>query len=213
MNLCSSDSTVSSRVTLASPGTGTKGAAYSGGIAAVSSASASESPSVFTKCYSTDAKISAYSTDNSVYVAGLCAESDYTNFVQCYSRATLEAESLNETAHAGGLSGVLTKLCSMNGCFFSGSITVNANDYITGTLTSSTLDGESEVVTYCAFRSDTAFIINGVSYTKSTNEDIRIHNNSRASNVFSSLSLLCSALGWNISEWEMISGAPIPKAK
>ncbi len=205
---CFSDSEIYAEVTLASPETGAKGAAHAAGIAAISTADSEDEMSVFTKCYSSTKKIRAYSIENAVYACGITTDSDYTKYIDCFSYAALEAESVNDTAYSAGLFGTITALCTVERSFFAGSIKVDSQTRTVGTLCVTNHDEEDakKVFISASYKSDTAFVLNGVSYTKAQNKDILVQGTSRQSNVFLNLALLCDAMGWDPNEWEIKNG-------
>ncbi len=210
MTLCYSDSTVYATVSHSDPENGAKGAAHAGGITAVATGTSDKTMSVFTKCSSTKATVKAYSIDNTTYASGISTDTDYTKFINCYSYAVLESQSLNDSAYASGLVGVVTEACAVENSFFAGSIKLDCpdNSFVTGTLSTSTFEAEAmtKIFKNASYKADTTFTINGVEYTKAMNKDIRTQGESRAANIFYSLSLLCDALGWDASEWEMVDG-------
>ncbi len=212
MLLCYSDSTVHSEVTSSSPESGAVGAAHSGGITAIIAALSDNNTASFTKCYSTSAKITAYSDENAVYVAGFASEVDYAKIKNCYSYATLEAGSLNASAGGAGLFGSISDTTVVERSFFAGSIKLDAPDVLAGTLSYTELDSEdnSKIFPSAYYKLDTVFTINGTEYNKGETESVLVQGESRQSVNFSSLSLLCGIMGWNVSEWAWNNGAIYP---
>ncbi len=216
MTLCFSDSKIRAEVTGSSPQSGAKGAAHAGGITAVSAAPSPKKLSVFTKCYSSNAEITAYSVENSVYVSGISTETDYSKFIDCYSYAVLKAESVNASASGSGLFGTISDTCEIQRSFFSGSIKLDSPQISAGTLAYSTLktstsnendtdntfDG-SKVFKSVYYRLDTVFTLNGKEYNKGENKDILVQGESRQSVNFLSHAILCNTMGWESSEWFM----------
>ncbi len=205
MTLCFSDSEIYAEVTSAKPQSGAKGAAHAGGISAVAAAMSDKNMSVFTKCYSTDAKISAYSVENAVYVSGLVTETEYTKFIDCYSYARLEGKSVNASASGAGLFGSIDKTCTVEHSFFAGSIKLDSPENTAGTLSYVSLSNEDGEKVYLSayYKLDTVFTLNGTDYNKGDTKAILIQGELRQAIVFSSLSMLCDTLSWNPSEWTM----------
>ncbi len=209
MTRCGSDSTVYAEVTASSPDTGAIGAAHAAGITAVLSGDSQHTP-VLTKCYATSAKISAYSNENAAHAAGLVSDAKLAKFDSCYSRATLEAKSLNDIAYVGGLFSAISAGCEIKSSYFAGASKIDSPNPIAGVICASTIDESSITLTGTSYRTDAQFVINGETFTKSTNKEIRVLGTARGSNVFNSFSLLCEAMSWNEADWKWENGAAIP---
>ncbi len=215
LELCYSVSEVFSEVSSASPQTGSRGGAYSGGLAATVSSANDETPSTFTRCYSDNISVTANGGESSAYTGGLAADAGNVKFTDCYSRSPLISSTVSEVVYSGGLCALISQSSVIKGCFFTGSITAtapNTSDANIGTIVGvapDTEDGLNDVIISCAYRTNTVFKINDTTYSH-TDEAITALGTARASNIFTTLSLLCEVLGWDQSEWRMENGIPKP---
>ena len=215
VELCYSVSEVVSEVTAASPQTGSRGGAYSGGLFAVTSSANQKEPSSISRSYSDNVSVKAIGGESSAYTGGLGADIGNAEFTDCYSRSPLISSTISEVVYSGGLFAMITQSSVIKGCFFTGSITVDVpelSDAEIGTLAASFPSDEKElekVIITCAYRTNTVYTINGKNYSHS-DEVIKNIGTARASNIFTTLSLLCEVLGWDQSEWKMENGFPKP---
>lgn len=221
---CYSASKVYAEVSSSAMEEGKKGAAYSGGLAAIASSIPLEGENegddpintcVFLRSYYIGSEVSANGGANSAYSGGLVAKSDYVTFKDCYCRAALKAESDTDEASVAGISTVSTIYTRIDGCFYVGDMTVNArtNALATvGTISEQTPSDISKVITSSAYSPSNSCIINGTKYTCVTEnkEKIKLNGASKASSTFSDITSLAEALGWNASEWKMENSLPIP---
>ncbi len=215
LELCFSVSEVLSEVTSASPQTGSRGGAYSGGIVATTSSANEDTPSSFIRCYSNNVSVKAIGGESSAYAGGLGADLGNAKFTDCYSRSPIISSTISEVVYSGGLFAMISQSSVIKGCFFTGSITVDVpdlSDAVIGTLAASFPDDEEElekVIITCAYRTNTVYTINGKNYSH-TDDVIKTVGTARASNIFTTLSLLCEVLGWDQSQWKMENGIPKP---
>lgn len=221
---CYSASRVYSEVSSSATEEGKKGAAYSGGLAAIASSIPLEGENeddepvntcVFLRSYYIGSEIVANGGANSAYSGGLITESDYVTIKECYCRAALKAESDTDEASVAGISTVSSIYTRIDGCFYVGDITVNARTNAlaaAGTISVQMPSDISKVITASAYSSSNSCIINGKTYkcVNENKEKIKLNGNSKALSTFSDINSLAEALGWNASEWKMENSLPIP---
>ncbi len=221
---CYSASKVYSEVSSSAMEEGKKGAAYSGGLAAITSSIPLDSGNegddpinacVFLRSYYIGPEVTAKGGANSAYSGGLVVKSDYVTFKDCYCRAPLKAESDTDEASAAGISTVSTVYTRIEGCFYVGDMTVNARTNklaAVGTISVQTPSDISKVIKSSAYSPSSSCIINGSTYkcvTENT-EKIKLNGISKSLSTFSDINSLAEALGWNASEWRMEGTLPIP---
>ena len=221
---CYSASKVYSEVSSSAMEEGKKGAAYSGGLAAIASSIPLEGENedddpintcVFLRSYYIGSEVAADGGDNSSYSGGLAAKSDYASFRHCYSKTSIKAESDTEEASAAGISTVATIYTRIDGCFYVGDMTVNArtNALATvGTIVEQSTEEALTNITSTAYSSSNSCIINGKTYKCVTEnkEKIKLNGVSKSLSTFSDITSLAEVLGWNVSEWTMDNSLPVP---
>ncbi len=217
-----SSSKVYSEVSSSASKDGKKGAAYSGGLAAIASSIPTEKENedpinncVFLRSYYVGSEITANGGESAAYIAGLVCKSDYTTFTHCYSSTVIKASGNSDSVSAAGISTEITQYTKINGCFFLGNAELKAKTSSGakfGTLYLRVANGEAKNIKLSAYSSSNSCTINGTTYKCVTEnaKKITINGESRISGTFYDPTKLSSDLGWNTDEWQFTEGS-LPK--
>ena len=206
---CRSEATVYAEVVNMSASNGTSGAATAGGLFAVISAGSDTSKSTVTRCYAVEKEVVAKGNDNSVYAGGIAAKIRHTDFKDCYSRCNVTASSDTKLVYAASAfaeiigSDSSTSDFSIKGCFATGNVSAtNKNPayvYI-GTFCAYPKELNATKTVKVAFSKSATYTINGNAPESLAKNGLEIAQASFT------LSLISNTLGWNVSEWETVSG-------
>ena len=192
------------------------GAAYAGGLVAVSSATNEKVKTSFTRCYSLDKTVTAVGNNCPAYAGGIAAYIAYTDMTHCYSMANVTLKGISRLSYASAGFGKISTVAgdssaqdyvadfSIKGCFVYGSLTVEHSDLpymLVGTLYAHiTSEGSKASIRSSYYNQNASFTVNDT-------KDHKIITKNGTARTSSYFTLEHTAdFGWNASEWETVGG-------
>ena len=216
---CQANTTVTSITECSESENGKSGAAYSGGIAGYVTNSASATSSISVS-YSTGT-VKSSSVDYSAYSGGIAAYTTHTLIKQCYSTASVTAESNISRAHGGGIVATASVATTFDSIIFDGNVEVlsSTGNAKCGVISAYDSTAAENSVTYNhAFYvirpSETQIKANGKNYNPNDfDEKVFLIRGTSHSQPLYSENILINSLGWSADDWSFsISSYPTVKS-
>ena len=197
------------------------GAAYAGGIAAVTSAVNETAKASFTRCYALDNTVTAVGNECAAYAGGIAAYIAFTDLTHCYSLANVTLKGVSRISYASAGLGLISTTAgdssasdyvpdfNVKGCFAYGNVTVehsNIPHVLIGTLYAHiTSEGSKASIKNSYYNQSAVYSLNGDTnpITLSKNGTARLEGYFGYSNI--------GDFGWDPSEWEEVDGYLIAK--
>ena len=192
------------------------GAAYAGGLAALTSATDEKTMTSFTRCYVLDSSVRSVGNDSACYVGGIAGYLSFTTFTHCYSLADVSLKGNAKLSYASpGFAKISTSAgdasakdyvpdFEIRGCFAYGDMSIDHSNLpylFIGTFYALITNEGSKVSVKNSYYNQNASVTVNESTSVPT---LQKNGTARLSDAFTEAHI--SHFGWSAAEWETVDG-------